>query len=93
MMQVKRTEREFVPNKETLKEAHSEEDIREIIRTIEKEGKVNDFLLWSGSYNQNELFVSTSENVLHCWTLLGVIALVSIVVAIIALEFIDRDRR
>ena len=35
MMQVKRTEREFVPNKETLKEAHSEEDIREIIRTIE----------------------------------------------------------
>ena len=35
MMQVKRTEQEFVPNKETLKEAHSEEDIREIIRTIE----------------------------------------------------------
>ena len=65
----------------------------EIIRTIEKEGKVNDFLLWSGSYNQNELFVSTAENVLHCWTLLGVIALVSVVVAVIALEFIDRDRR
>ena len=36
MMQVKRTEQEFVPNKETLKEAHSEEDIREIIRTIEQ---------------------------------------------------------
>ena len=36
MMQVKRTEREFVPNKETLKEARSEEDIREIIRTIEQ---------------------------------------------------------
>ena len=35
MMQVKRTEQEFVPNKETLKEAHSEEDIREIIRTVE----------------------------------------------------------
>ncbi len=70
-----------------------EKPLLEIIRTIEKEGKVNDFLLWSGSYNQNELFVSTVENVLHCWTLLGVIALVSIVVAIIALEFIDRDRR
>ena len=36
MMQVKRTEREFVPNKETLKEARSVEDIREIIRTIEQ---------------------------------------------------------
>ena len=36
MMQVKRTEQEFVPNKETLKEARSEEDIREIIRTIEQ---------------------------------------------------------
>ena len=36
MMQVKRTEQEVVPNKETLKEARSEEDIREIIRTIEQ---------------------------------------------------------
>ena len=36
MMQVKRTEQEVVPNKETLKEARSEEDILEIIRTIEQ---------------------------------------------------------
>lgn len=70
-----------------------EKPLLEIIRTVEKEGKVNDFLLWSGSYNQNELFASTAENVLHCWALLGVIALVAIVVAVIALEFIDRDRR
>lgn len=65
----------------------------DVIREMQAQGKVNDFLLWSGSYNTNELFASTQENVLRCWTLLGVIALVGIVVAIIALEFIDRDRR
>ena len=35
MMQIKRTEPEVVSEKETMKEARSEEDIREIIRTIE----------------------------------------------------------
>ena len=70
-----------------------EKPLLDVIREMQAQGKVNDFLLWSGSYNTNELFVSTQENVLRCWTLLGVIALVGIVVAIIAMEFIDRDRR
>ena len=70
-----------------------EKPLLDVIREMQAQGKVNDFLLWSGSYNTNELFASTQENVLHCWMLLGVIALVGIVVAVIALEFIDRDRR
>ena len=65
----------------------------EIIREVEKQGKVNDFLLWSGSYNQNSLFAISPENVLRCWQAILLISLVSIVFAIIALEFIDRDRR
>ena len=70
-----------------------EKPLLEIIKLIEKEGKVNDFLLWSGSYNTNQLFVSTAENVQRCWGALLIISLVSVLLAVIALEFIDRDRR
>ncbi len=65
----------------------------EIIKEVENQGMVNDFLLWSGSYNQNALFAISPENVLRCWQAILLISLVSIVFAVIALEFIDRDRR
>ena len=70
-----------------------EKPLLKIIQAIEKEGMVNDFLLWSGSYNTNGLFVSTLENVQKCWFALLIISLVSVLLAVIALEFIDRDRR
>lgn len=65
----------------------------EVIKEIENEGKVGDFLLWSGSYNTKEIYASTAENVLHSWGAIAVIALVAVLVAVIALEFIDRDKR
>ena len=65
----------------------------ELIKEIESEGKVTDFLLWSGSYNTKEIYASTAENVLHCWGAIAIIALISVFAAIVALEFIDRDKR
>ena len=74
-------------------EVLDQKPLLELIRKVEQEGKRDDFLLWSGSYNTNALFTSTPENVTHCWAVLLIIAAISVLLAIIALEFIDRDRR
>ncbi len=74
-------------------EVLDQKPLLELIRKVEQEGKRDDFLLWSGSYNTNALFTSTPENVTHCWLVLLLIAAISVLLAIIALEFIDRDRR
>ena len=74
-------------------EVLDQKPLLELIRMVEQEGKRDDFLLWSGSYNTNALFNTTAENVTHCWLVLLLIAAISVLLAIIALEFIDRDRR
>ena len=74
-------------------EVLDQKPLLELIRMVEQEGKRDDFLLWSGSYNTNALFNTTAENVTHCWLVLLLIAAISVLLAIIALEIIDRDRR
>ncbi len=63
------------------------------IREVEERGYLNDFLLWSGKYNQNEAFASTAENVLQAWRVLGLIVIVCALASVIALKAIDRDKR
>ncbi|MBQ3275783.1 MAG: ABC transporter permease [Oscillospiraceae bacterium] len=65
----------------------------EIIQLAEKEGYRDQFLLWSGSYNQNDAFVSTAGNLLRCWGNIALMLVVCVSVAVIALKFIDRDKR
>ena len=67
--------------------------ILEMIIHIQEENKVQDFIQWSGQYNTNEAYAATAENVLGCWGAIALMMLVFLLGAIIALKFIDRDRR
>ncbi len=70
-----------------------EKPLLEIIRAMERDGSRDDFLLWSGTYNQKEAYAATLENVLHNWNALVIMIVVFALGAMIALEFIDRDKR
>ena len=65
----------------------------DVILQIQEQGKVDDILYWSGTYNTRDAFVSTAENVLKNWGAIALLTFVFIVVAIIALKLIDRDKR
>jgi ABC-type multidrug transport system permease subunit len=65
----------------------------DVILQIQEQGKVDDILYWSGTYNTNDAYVSTAANVLHNWgAILGLTALF-VLAAAIALKFIDKDKR
>ena len=65
----------------------------EVIRKVQEEGRVNEFLLWSGSYNFTEAYASTVKNVLVNWGALLAMVVIFAVAAVIALRSIDRDKR
>lgn len=60
---------------------------------IRKNGMVNEFLKESGAYAQKAEYLYTSDTVYTCWIMLGVMILVSVLISIAFLEFIDRDKR
>ena len=74
-------------------EFEGQKPLLDIILHIQQEGKVDDILYWSGTYNTRDAFVSTAENVLKNWGAIALLTFVFIVVAIIALKLIDRDKR
>lgn len=74
-------------------EIEGQKPILEIILQIQRENKVGDILLWSGSYNTNGSYVSTVDNVLRNWGALALQVIVFVMIAVIALKFIDRDKR
>ncbi len=65
----------------------------ELIQKTEREGRVQDFLLWSGSYSQNDMYSSDALNVGVTWGIMIILAIVFAIVAIISLESIDKDKR
>ena len=65
----------------------------DLIRMAEERDLRDQFLLWAGSYNQNPSYASTAANVLHNWGAILVMMAVFVAVSVIALEFIDRDKR
>ncbi len=74
-------------------EINGSKPIYEMIRLIEKEGKVGDILQFSGAYNQNPMYEYTVANLARCWLLLVVFIAAFAVVSIIALKLVDRDSR
>ncbi len=74
-------------------EVYGQKPLLELIRGMEQGGARDDFLLWAGTYNQNMNYASTPENLTNCWVALGILALVFILISVIALHFIDRDKR
>ncbi len=65
----------------------------DLIVMAENNGYRDQFLLWSGAQNQNAAYASTVENLLRHWGVLVLMAAAFAIVAIIALKFIDRDKR
>ncbi len=70
-----------------------EKPLLEIIKTTEREGRVNEFLAWSGTYSQNDLYSSDALNIWVTWIAMLLLAMIFVVVAIISLENIDKDKR
>lgn len=65
----------------------------DLIRKIEREGGVQEFIEWSGQNSQVEMYSSDALNVWVTWSALILMTIVFVIVAIIALESIDKDRR
>ena len=74
-------------------EVLGEKPLLALIKEAENRDLVKDFLLWSGTYNQVDDYASTYANVLSCWLAMLVLMVIFAVGAVIALEFIDRDKR
>ena len=70
-----------------------EKPLLRILQEIEQKGKLNDFLAWSGANNTNPAYESIAANVLPAWGALLLMIAIFTVVSVIALTFIDNDRR
>ena len=65
----------------------------DLILKMQANGQVDDFLLWSGSYNQEAAYTGTLLNILMYWGILLLMLIVFVAAAVIALKSIDRDKR
>ncbi|MCR4607019.1 MAG: ABC transporter permease [Oscillospiraceae bacterium] len=67
--------------------------LKDILIQIERSGYRDAFLQWSGEQNMINGYEATVQNVTPNWLILIILMAVFIIAAIIALEFIDRDKR
>ncbi len=74
-------------------EVMGQKPLLDLIIKAEQTGYREEFLRWSGSYNQNLTYASTPENVLLQWGVLAAMIVVFALAAVVALRFIDRDKR
>ena len=74
-------------------ELFGKKPLKEILVYTEQNGYRDAFLQWSGSYHTNNAYVSTAENVGFNWAALLVLLVIFAAAAVIALKFVDRDKR
>jgi hypothetical protein len=74
-------------------EVEGEKPLLEAFRYIENNNMRDDILMKTGELNQNPDFAFDIDIVLRCWAWLGAWALVYLVITVILLEFIDKDKR
>lgn len=67
--------------------------LREVLVAMEEEGLRDPFLFWAGKQNALAEYASTPEIILKNWGALLLLMIVFVVISIVALEFIDRDKR
>ena len=67
--------------------------VKEVTDFIRKNGLLNEFLQESGRYSMLADYDHTKLNVLICLGVIALIGIVSVLISVIALEFIDRDKR
>ena len=65
----------------------------DILVKVEQEDKVGDILKWSGEYNAKPMYEAVISNVLPGWGALLLMIVIFAAVSIIALNFIDKDKR
>ena len=70
-----------------------EKPLLEVIRQMERTGFRDEFLKWAGQYNGNPDYVATVSNISSNWLALLVLMLVFALIALIAIHFVDRDKR
>ena len=67
--------------------------LKDVLVHMEETGDREIFLLWAGRQNQLTEYAATPENVWKYWGILLLLLVVFAILAVIALEFIDRDKR
>ena len=70
-----------------------QQPVLELLRLIEKNDERDAFLLWSGENNAVPAYESVASNVLTAWGAMLLMILLFAAAALIALKFIDRDKR
>lgn len=74
-------------------EAEGGYPVKEVINYMEENDKVEPFQLYCGQKNAKEKYACTQENILTCWLVLLLKALLYVALAGGCLELIDRDKR
>lgn len=74
-------------------EIGGEKPLLDLIRQAQESGQRDAFLRWSGTYNTNSEFAASAQTVLTNWGALLVLMGIFTVAALVALRFVDRDKR
>jgi hypothetical protein len=74
-------------------EVMGETPLQDILIKMEETGMREQFLHWAGAQNTGADYAAVPENLMKYWIILGIMVLVFALAAVIALEFIDRDKR
>ncbi|MBQ6602555.1 MAG: ABC transporter permease [Eubacterium sp.] len=64
-----------------------------ILKDVEAKNMVKDFTLWSGTFTGQKAYESVASNVLQYWGFLILLLVIFVVVGVIALKFVDKDKR
>ena len=67
--------------------------LRDLLVEMEKNGTRDDFLLWAGQQCADPGYTAEAGNVIINWIMLILLMIVFMIASIVALEFIDRDKR
>ena len=68
-------------------------DIEAIMNEVMNRNLLDTVLQESGTYNMNPEYVYTAQNVLISWGWIAAIGAIAALLAVILLEFVDRDKR
>ncbi len=74
-------------------EIQGEKPLLTILVDMENHGIREEILDWSGSYSAQAAYESTVANVATYWGAILLLLVIFVIAAIIALKFVDRDKR
>ncbi|MBR0149121.1 MAG: ABC transporter permease, partial [Lachnospiraceae bacterium] len=67
--------------------------VEQALRYLQDNDMRDDIHMWASKYNQEPAYAFEAGNVLKCWCFLILYILVYSSVAMVSLEFIDKDKR